>query len=379
MYQNENNALVSFGILLVDFIESKEILSIENAFKDLCDLKEPKKTVGMYIGGGGAVSITNHGRITKIPIPPEFELVELNSLQEFYSITDIYCYGILKKESVGRVESNPQEVRKLIDRAQDNLEKLIKPYINGIFSRDELEDGYGLLPVRVLHLNPEVTNPFRAKMVDHKWICNEESVNQWMIENSSFLNVLGFNTTALMSKENLNLISTITVWGDYRSGFVLVSFHGSTDGKYSPIYYILPSDMLRMLRIYYWSQLRLRQINLEKITVETFYQKLPEIRKDKSLSQFSKRLNEVDTTYSDLLEWQVGLLPSLTRIRDEIEHFRIHLYNLDVAYDFEKFLNAVKTDSEADVIQVGGEPKFDWRLFPSVYEKGKSYSRWSQQ
>ena len=149
--------------------------------------------------------------------------MELISLQESYSIADIYCYGILKRESIEKVESDPQEVRNLIDRAQDNLKKFIKPQINGIFSRDELEDGYGLLPLRILHLNPEVTNPFREKMIGHKWVNDEDSVNQWMTENSSFLNIFGFNTSALMSKENLSLISAIPIWGDYRTGFVLVT------------------------------------------------------------------------------------------------------------------------------------------------------------
>lgn len=371
MYQLEDNALVSFGILLVDFIESEENLSTENTFKEFCESKEPKKFVGAHFGGGGTVLITNHGRIIKIPIPTEFELVELTSIQESHSITDIYCYGILKRESIERAGSDPQEVRNLIDKAQDNLERFIKPRISGIFSRDELEDGYGLLPVRILHLNPEITSPFCAKMIDHKLIYDEESVDQWMKKNSSFLNVFGFNTDAFLSKENFNLVSKIYVWGDYRSGFVLVSFHGLSHEKYCPIHHILPSDMSRMLRTYYWSQFRSKQINSEKKIIETFYQRLQDTNKGKPISHLSKRLNEADMIYSDILEWQINLLTSLTQIRDEIEHFKIHLYNLDAAYDFEKCLSAVKPDSKADMILIGGEPKFDWRLLLSIYEKTK--------
>lgn len=371
MCQLENNAVVSFGILLVDFIESKENLSMENTFKEFCESKESKKFGGMQIDGSRALPITNHGRITKIPIPPEFELVELISFQESYFVVDIYCYGILKKEIIEKIESDPQEVRKLIDRAQNNLKEFIKPRLKGILSRDELGEGYSLLPVRILHLNPEITTPFRVKTVDNKEIYDEKFFNLWMMKNLTSLNTLGFNTVALMSKENLNLISKIVAWGDYRSGFVLVSFLGLTNEEYCPIYHILPSDMLRMLRVYYWSRFRSKQINSERETIETFYQKLQDTKKDGPISHYSKRLDEVNDIYDDVLGWQLKLLSSLTHIKDEIEHFKIHLYNLDVAYGFEKLLDTVKTDSRENIILFEGEEKFDWRLFPSIYERTK--------
>ena len=52
MFQLENNAFVSFGILLADFIESEEALSMEKTFEELCESKGPKKFRIMSLGGG---------------------------------------------------------------------------------------------------------------------------------------------------------------------------------------------------------------------------------------------------------------------------------------------------------------------------------------
>jgi hypothetical protein len=345
-----NMQFKSFGILLIDFIENEKKVSVENTFKELCELKEPHRRRGIHIGVGGSILVTNYGKVTEVTIPPEFERVELSLVQESRFITDIYCYGILKKERIEEAESNPQEVRSLIDRAQNNLEEFIKSHINGIFSKNEL-DGGSFLPIRILHIDPEITNPFKFKMVENKLVLDEESINRWIRDNNLFLNVLGFNTHALMSRDNLSLTSRISIWGDYRSGFVVVSFHGGTGEKYlHPTHFTSVRDILKMIRMFYWSNLRSKQMDLNRNVMESFYQRLKSIKKGKSIAELPKKLDEVNTAYSNILEWQVDLLSLLARVKDEIEHFEGHLHNLNVIYDFEGRLSTMKTTSEEDAI-----------------------------
>jgi 3-dehydroquinate dehydratase len=152
----------------------------------------------------------------------------------------------------------------------------------------------------------------------------------------------------------------------------VVSFHGGTGEKYlHPTHFTSVRDILKMIRMFYWSNLRSKQMDLNRNVMESFYQRLKSIKKGKSIAELPKKLDEVNTAYSDILEWQVDLLSLLARVKDEIEHFEGHLHNLNVIYDFEGRLSTMKTTSEEDAILFGREEEFNWRLLPSIYEHVK--------
>jgi len=309
----------SLGIALVDFVDSKQKLSLDDKLKILFEGKSPQKAAPQRLGGGTAYVIDEYGGIInpKFSIPDCFESINIYVIRQHRHIYDVTCYGELKEEVIENLHKKPPvDGQNFLEKAQEAIEHYITPHIAGIFSTDTSERHNGII---LWIARFDGTLGFKGIESWAHPIVADEKLEDWLDKNSYPLNAIKFIPNQ-MSWTGMSLVSPQVVFSSYTE-FTIIGFKNAPD-LIAPIMLDGLETLLALIKPFHCSFFRIKQLNEWENKINKSRSQLREFKRSESievLTQNPSSLNELMNQYNNLIDEKMEFFEFSSQVKDELD------------------------------------------------------------